>query len=59
MLVLVVRVVDVGVVVVVAVVVVVVVWFGCYGRRWPDPVSVVSVSFVVVVLLFDVSFSSF
>ena len=57
MLVLVVRVVDVGVVV--AVVVVVVVWFGCYGRRWPDPVSVVSVSFVVVVLLFDVSFSSF
>ena len=57
MLVLVVRVVDVGVVV--AAVVVVVVWFGCYGRRWPDPVSVVSVSFVVVVLLFDVSFSSF
>ena len=55
MLVLVVRVVDVGVMVAVSVVV----WFGCYGRRWPDPVSVVSVSFVVVVLLFDVSFSSF
>ena len=58
MLVLVVVVVVVGAVVAVAVAVVV--WFGCYGgRRWPDPVSVVSVSFVVVVLLFDVSFSSF
>ena len=56
MLVLVVVVVVVGAVVAVAVVV----WFGCYGgRRWPDPVSVVSVSFVVVVLLFDVSVSSF